>query len=157
MQSATAAGRTTGGSCSAPSMPRSATFIWRKTRRRGRPAFRMEPQIVYQVPGRNPTPHTDGGSDAAPDPQMSKWRPLVPVLRDLRAQGLTCAQIGERLGVSRAAVAKAVWTHVLGNGHGSGTHEREWKGSRHYRSTDDSSFIETWTDRKARLAKERAK
>ncbi len=32
----------------------------------------MEPQIVYQVPGRNPTPHTDGGSDAAPDPQMSK-------------------------------------------------------------------------------------
>ena len=115
----------------------------------------MEPQIVYQVPGRNPTPHTDGGSDAAPDPQMSKWRPLIPVLRDLRAQGLTCTQIGERLGVSRAAAAKAVWTHVLGNGHGSGT-----KPSRRrlvHQSWDESRLIEPWAERKARLAKERAK
>lgn len=88
---------------------------------------------------------------------MSKWRALAPVLRDLRAEGLTCAQIGERLGVSRSAVAKAVWTHVLDNGHGSGAHERERKGNRNFRSTDDSAFIETWADRKARLAKERAK
>ena len=155
MQSATAAGRTTGGSCSAPSMPRSATFIWRKTRRWGRPAFRMEPQIVYQVPGRNPTPHTDGGSDAAPDPQMSKWRPLIPVLQQMVAEGLSPRQMAERLNVSRSAVIKAVWTHVHGNGHGSGT-----KPSRRrlvHQSWDESRLIEPWAERKARLAKERAK
>ena len=88
---------------------------------------------------------------------MSKWRPLIPVLRDLRAQGLTCTQIGERLGVSRAAAAKAVWTHVLGNGHGSGVHERKGHGTRNMRPSDERSFIEPYAQRKRRLAEERAK
>jgi len=78
-------------------------------------------------------------------------------LRDYRNEGLSFAQIAERMGSTRGAVAHAVWVYILGNKNVSGIHYyvRKKDGIQQpLRNWSEEALTETWAERKARRARE---
>lgn len=82
-------------------------------------------------------------------------------VRQLRAAGKSFSQIGEALGRSRGSIAKIVWRRIVGKREGpkpSGAPPRIRKREtiQHPKTWTERVLIETWTERKARRAREAA-
>lgn len=77
------------------------------------------------------------------------------VLIEMKQQGLSAREIGEKTGLTRAAVIGRIWRHHNSSGVGQTT----------YKNRDDVPVVspdywqiktfETWANRKARLKRER--
>lgn len=95
-----------------------------------------------------------------------RWTPeTIETLKRLRAEGLTFDQCASVMQTTRGSIASAVWIHVLGNSDKrpksakKGQRRRRLRNGKHLRVKDgwnEHALTETWEERKARRARERA-